>query len=78
MLEIKNISKHYGDKLAVDNANLTIESGDIFGIIGHNGAGKTTLIKMITGLLDPDECGRTKQTAPNGAVCKVRQQIKKI
>lgn len=78
MLEIKNISKHYGDKLAVDNISLTIEAGDIYGIIGHNGAGKTTLIRMITGLIEPDDCGRTKQVAPNGAVCLVRQQIKKI
>lgn len=78
MLEIKNVSKHYGDKLAVDNISLHVEAGDIYGIIGHNGAGKSTLIKMITGILEPDDCSRTKQLAPNGAVCLVQQQIKKI
>lgn len=66
MLTIKNISKHYGDKLAVDNFNLNIEDGDIFGIIGHNGAGKSTLIKMVTGLLEPDDVSTLKRYAPNG------------
>lgn len=78
MLEIKNISKHYGDKLAVDNVSLTVESGDLFAFIGHNGAGKTTLIKMITGILEPDKCSGTKQVAPNGAKWLVPQLIKKI
>ena len=78
MLEIKNISKHYGNKLAVDNISLTIEAGDLYGVIGHNGAGKTTLIKMITGLLEPDYSCGTKHTVPNGASGLVPQLIKKI
>lgn len=69
MLVIKNISKTYpGGKKAVKNFNLHIEAGDIYAIIGHNGAGKTTLIKMITGLLDPDNSSRTNEVAPNGKV----------
>lgn len=45
------LSKKYGDKYAVDNMNITIKAGDIYGLIGENGAGKTTLIRMITGLI---------------------------
>lgn len=56
MLEIKNYSKNYGPKTAVKNLSLTIESGDIYGFIGHNGAGKTTTIKAITGIM-PIESG---------------------
>nr|MCR5399386.1 ABC transporter ATP-binding protein [Lachnospiraceae bacterium] len=53
MLEIKGYSKTYGEgKKAVDNINLTVESGDIFGFIGHNGAGKSTTIRAVVGVLD--------------------------
>ena len=57
MLSIKNITKSYGKGTvkAVDNINLEIKSGEIFGFLGPNGAGKTTTIKMIIGLLKPDE-----------------------
>jgi ABC-2 type transport system ATP-binding protein len=53
MLEIKNYSKTYkGTKKAVENLTLTIESGDIYGFIGHNGAGKSTTIRAVAGVLD--------------------------
>lgn len=57
MLKLSNISKSYnkGEVKAVDNLNLEIKSGEIFGFLGPNGAGKTTTIKMIVGLLKPDE-----------------------
>ncbi len=55
MIEIKNVTKKYGNKLAVDKANFTVNDGDIFAFIGHNGAGKTTLIKSIVGIHDFDE-----------------------
>jgi len=56
MLEIKNLTKTYkGGKKAVDNLSITVESGDIYGFIGHNGAGKTTAIKCVTGILNFDE-----------------------
>ncbi len=52
MLSIRNFSKSYnGQILAVDNLNLEIESGDIYGFIGSNGAGKTTTIKAVVGIL---------------------------
>ena len=55
MIEIKNVTKKYGDKVAVDNVSFTVEDGEIFAFIGHNGAGKTTLIKAIVGIHDFDE-----------------------
>lgn len=56
MIEIKNVSKEYKKDLKViDNLNLTIKDGEIFGFLGPNGAGKTTTIKMITGILDITE-----------------------
>ena len=51
VLKINNITKKYGEQLAVDNVNMTIKKGDIYGFIGQNGAGKTTLIRLITGLI---------------------------
>ena len=55
MIEIKNVTKKYGNKKAVDNVSFTVNDGDIFAFIGHNGAGKTTLIKSIVGIHDFDE-----------------------
>ena len=52
MLQIKNYSKSYDDKLVVKNLNLHVEKGEIYGFIGHNGAGKTTTIKSVAGILD--------------------------
>lgn len=51
MLRIENLTKKYGDKSAVDNLNLHIRSGEIYGFIGHNGAGKTTTLKACCGIL---------------------------
>ena len=53
MIELKEITKKYGDFRAVDNLNLTVARGEIFGFLGPNGAGKTTTIKMIAGVLEP-------------------------
>ena len=55
MIEIKNVTKKYGNKKAVNNISFTVNDGDIFAFIGHNGAGKTTLIKSIVGIHDFDE-----------------------
>jgi len=53
MIETINLTKRYGDLVALDNLNLTIEDGDCFGFIGPNGAGKTTTIKILATLLKP-------------------------
>ena len=53
MLEIKGYTKTYGEgKKAADNVSITVESGDIYGFIGHNGAGKSTTIRAVVGVLD--------------------------
>ena len=54
MLHIKNLTKTYGGKKAVDNLSLHIAPGEIYGFIGHNGAGKTTTLKAVTGILQFD------------------------
>ncbi|MHC1684017.1 MAG: ATP-binding cassette domain-containing protein [Clostridiaceae bacterium] len=51
VLKTYNLSKRYGNQLAVNNVNLTIEKGQIYGFIGQNGSGKTTLFRIITGLI---------------------------
>jgi ABC-2 type transport system ATP-binding protein len=53
MIELHDVSKLYGDKLAVDGLTLTISRGELFAFLGPNGAGKTTTIKMLCGLLFP-------------------------
>lgn len=53
VIEAQNLTKKFGDFLAVDNLNLKIKKGEVFGFLGPNGAGKTTSINMIVGLLRP-------------------------
>ena len=55
MLHIEGFTKRYGDKVAVNDLNLHIAPGEIYGFIGHNGAGKTTTIKAVTGIIDFEE-----------------------
>jgi len=55
MLRIEHLTKTYGNKKAVDDLNLTINAGEIYGFIGHNGAGKTTTIKAVCGILKFDQ-----------------------
>jgi ABC-2 type transport system ATP-binding protein len=53
VLRTHNLTKRYGDKLAVDGCSLSVEKGDIYGLIGQNGAGKSTFMKMVTSLSTP-------------------------
>ena len=55
MIEIKNVTKMYGEKKAISNISFNVNDGEIFAFIGHNGAGKTTLIKAIVGIHDFEE-----------------------
>lgn len=59
VIEIKNLSKSYGNGRGIIDINLDIYQGDIFGFLGPNGAGKTTAMKIMTGLIRP-ECGDVK------------------
>lgn len=54
MLRIEHLTKNYGEKKAVDDLNLHIAPGEIYGFIGHNGAGKTTTLKSVAGILQFD------------------------
>ena len=76
MIELLNISKSFGKKLAVDDLSLTVNRGEIFGFLGPNGAGKTTTIKIMTGLLRPEKgtvriCGVDIAAQPEAAKTKI-------
>ena len=69
MLKINHLTKTYGEKKAVDDLNIHINPGEIYGFIGHNGAGKTTTLKSVVGILQFDEGeilinGKSVRTAP--------------
>jgi ABC-2 type transport system ATP-binding protein len=55
VIAVEGLTKRFGDKTAVDQVSLTVERGEIVGFLGPNGSGKTTTIRMICGLLTPDE-----------------------
>lgn len=72
MLKINNLTKSYGNKIAVNNISFNLKAGEITGFIGPNGAGKTTTIEMITGILKPDSgdiaiCGHDLYNEPLAA-----------
>ena len=54
-IEVKNLTKVFGERKAVNGLSFSVEKGQVFGLLGHNGAGKTTTIEMILGLKKPDE-----------------------
>ncbi|MBN2312600.1 MAG: ABC transporter ATP-binding protein [Sedimentisphaerales bacterium] len=74
MIETKNLTKNYGDLTAVDNLNLTIKAGDIFGFIGPNGAGKTTTMRILVTLLEPT---RGQALVDGLDVCKQGKEVRK-
>ena len=83
MLKIEHLSKTYGNKKAVDDLNLHIAPGEIYGFIGHNGAGKTTTLKSVAGILQFDtgeiyidgQSIRTQRDHPNNCV-NLRRGVK--
>jgi ABC-2 type transport system ATP-binding protein len=54
-IQTKNLSKSYDSKPALNKLNLTVNKGEVFGLLGHNGAGKTTTVSILTTLLDPSD-----------------------
>ena len=55
VIEVRGLTRRFGDLLAVDHVSFSVEDGEIFGFLGPNGAGKTTTIRMLTGVIDPTE-----------------------
>lgn len=55
MIQVENLTKYYGDLLAVDHISFEVQEGEVFGFLGPNGAGKTTTQRMLTTLLEPSE-----------------------
>lgn len=55
MIEIRNISKSYGEKVALSDVNFAVKEGEIVGLLGVNGAGKSTLMKIMSGIIPPDK-----------------------
>ena len=55
MIETRDLTRRFGALVAVDHLNLTVERGEIFGLVGPDGAGKTTTLRMLCGLMDPSE-----------------------
>jgi len=55
VIEVRNLSKHYGDVRAVDGISFTVDAGEVFGFLGPNGAGKTTTIRTLLGFLQPTD-----------------------
>lgn len=74
-VEVKDLTKRYGDLVAVNKVSFTVEDGEIFGLLGPNGAGKTTILEMIEGLRKPD--GGSMKVA-NINVAKNSDEIKEI
>ena len=74
-ISIKNLTKDFGDIKAVDQLNLEIRKGELFGLLGPNGAGKSTLINILSGLLDPT---KGKAEINNFDVIKNQNKIKKL
>ena len=54
MLELKGLTRRYGDVVALDDLSFTVAEGQLFGFVGPNGAGKTTAMRIILGVLEPD------------------------
>ena len=63
MIEVKNLSKRYGEKLAVDGLDFVVRPGVVTGFLGPNGAGKSTTMRLIAGLDEPTQGSVTRQRA---------------
>ncbi|RZI48981.1 ABC transporter ATP-binding protein [Lactococcus kimchii] len=72
-LKIDQVYKNFGEKVAVDNLNMTVQQGEVMGLIGQNGAGKTTTFRMILGFIGADQGQITWQNEP--ITQKLKQKI---
>lgn len=67
-IQVENLSKRYGKRLAVDRVSFSVEFGEIFGFLGPNGAGKTTTVRMLTGVICPDDGKAQIAGYPSGSL----------
>ncbi len=76
VIEVSNLRKRYGDKVAVDDVSFTVTQGEIFGILGPNGAGKTTTVECLSGLRAPDSgTVRVLGFEPRRDRTRIREQV---
>ena len=78
-VELRNVTKRFGEQRAVDQVDLVLKAGESVGLAGHNGAGKSTIIKLILGLITPNEgevmllgvraARRARRCAPRSVIC---------
>lgn len=75
MIEVKNLTKRYGAFTALQDVTLSVDKGDIYGLVGYNGAGKTTLLKNISGVYKPEEGGVFYDSKPVFDNPKLKEKI---
>ena len=63
VLAAADVSKTYGDTVALDGVSLSVDAGEVFALVGPNGAGKTTLVRALTGTIDVDDIVRELRAA---------------
>ena len=77
IIEFKNVSLAYGNRLILDNINFNISEGQIFGMLGPNGVGKSTIFNLITGLITP-QTGKIKINSEDATSYPVYLRTKKF
>ena len=75
MLQVKNVTKTFGDFKALDNLSMTVPKGTVYGLVGPNGAGKSTIIRLLTGVYTPDEGSLTMDGQPIYENIPVKERI---
>ena len=77
-IELKNITVRYGKNTVLQNFDLTVEEGQILGIVGPSGCGKTTVVRAICGFLDPQEGTSRKPAGPSGRAIHSRRSKERV
>ena len=75
MLQVKNVTKCFGDFKALDNLTMTVPRGTVYGLVGPNGAGKSTAIRLLTGVYTPDRGEITMEGQPIYENTAVKERI---
>jgi ATP-binding cassette subfamily F protein uup len=75
VIDVKGVTKHYGERAIIKDLTLRIQRGDRIGIVGANGAGKTTLLKLLTGEIEPDQGSIVRAKTLNGVVIDQQRKL---